>query len=316
MEARVSRKTVVAFGEALWDLLPTGAVLGGAPLNFAYRVNTMGERGVIVSRVGTDELGDRALAAVESLGLDTHWITRDPEHPTGTVEVTLDERRNPDYYIVEDVAYDYVPPGERLLELASKSDCICFGTLAQRVQRSRRTVQAMLEQFTGAYRLLDINLRKKCWTPASVRSSLQRADILKLNAEEVSDVAAAVGISAATVPEFAAAVVAQAGLRYCVVTLGEKGAVAQSAQGERVVEPAYRVEMTDPLGAGDAFTAGFVVSLLRGAGLSEAVRLGNAMGAKVATQQGATVPFTMEDIDEFRRQHTTADIAESDLALV
>lgn len=312
----MSRKTVLAFGEALWDLLPTGPVLGGAPLNFAYRVNTMGERALIVSRVGTDELGARALTAMESLGLDLRWITRDAEHPTGTVEVTLDERRNPDYHIVENVAYDYVPNGEELLELASGSDCICFGTLAQRMERSRRTLQAMLERFSGTYRLLDINLRKNCWTPASVGASLQRADILKLNAEEVPDVAAAVGISAATVTEFAAAVVARAGLRYCVVTLGEKGAVAQSAQGELVVEPAYHVEMTDPLGAGDAFTAGFVVSLLRGTGLREAVRLGNAMGAKVATQQGATVPFTMEDIDEFRRQHATADIAESDLALV
>jgi fructokinase len=311
----VRRKTVVAFGEALWDLLPTGPVLGGAPLNFAYRVNTMGERGVIVSRVGTDELGDRALAAVESLGLDSRWISRDPEHPTGTVEVTLDEHRNPDYYIVEDVAYDYIPADEALLELAADSDCICFGTLAQRERRSRQTVKEMLDRFTGHYRLLDINLRKECWTPDSVRASLQRAEILKLNAEEVSDVASAVGISAASVAEFAAAIVEQTELQYCVVTLGEKGAVAQSAQGELVVEPAYRVDMTDPLGAGDAFTAAFVVSLLRGAGLREAVRLGNAMGAKVATQQGATVPFTMEDIDDFRRHHATAEIADSDLAL-
>lgn len=309
----MEQKTIVAFGEALWDLLPSGPVLGGAPLNFAYRVNTLGERGVIVSRLGADELGDRAFDAIRQLGLETRFVSRDAEHATGTVEVDLADQHNPDYYIVEDAAYDFVPLTDELLELASTSDCICFGTLAQREAISRRTVEAMLESFTGSYRLLDINLRKNCYTPDSIRSSLERADILKLNAEEVPEVAAAAGVPSEPLDACAAAIVEEADLAYCVVTLGAKGAIACSRDGERVVEPAYRVEMVDPLGSGDAFTAGFVVSLLRGSSLRKAVQLGNAMGAKVATQQGATVPFTPADVERFRADHDVVELAESDM---
>ena len=133
-------RTIVAYGEILWDLLPSGAVLGGAPFNFVYRVNSLGHRGVMVSRLGRDDLGNRTFGIVKELGLETSYIQWDSEHPTGTVEVRFDEKKNPDYRIVPAVAYDFIEVTESLQDLAAGAECLCYGTLIQRRQDSRNTL--------------------------------------------------------------------------------------------------------------------------------------------------------------------------------
>lgn len=292
-------RTILAFGETLWDLLPSGAKLGGAPFNFAYRINSLGDQGLMISRLGSDELGNKAWDQILSLGMDPRFIQRDDRWPTGTVEITLDENNNPDYFIVPDVAYDHVAITDELLEQASKADAICYGTLSQRSSAARRTLDRILEECADALKLLDINLRKDCFSTEIIASSLERADLLRLNEEEARSLADLFDLPYDGVVAFGERIIKRYGLSYCLVTLGERGAFVLSAEGEKVYEPGYRVKVVDPCGSGDAFTAGCLHRLLHGASLSECCRLGNTLGAIVATQAGATEPIEPNDLDTF-----------------
>ncbi len=289
---------VVAYGEALWDMFPAGAVLGGAPLNFAYRVNSLGLRGVIVSKVGDDNLGRKALEQIASLGMDTSFIGIDFNHPTGTVPITLDEKRNPSYVIVEGVAYDHIECTKAVEDLVMSADCLCFGTLIQRSYDSRRTLYSLLDRFTGKYRLLDINLRKNCYSNATISSSVARCNIIKLNDDEVPVVADVFGYSH-DIEAFAESMVSGHGLESCIITMGKRGAFAMAKNGERTFQPGYVVEVADTCGSGDAFTAAFLCALFEHKGLEYACRFGNALGAMVAAQKGATQPVSRREVEEF-----------------
>jgi fructokinase len=293
------RKTVVAFGEILWDLLPTGAKLGGAPFNFAYRVNSLADYGIIVSRLGRDELGKQAWDEVSSLGMDTSHIQWDRTFPTGTVEITLDENNNPDYFIVPDVAYDNVEITEPLLAAVSDADCLCFGTLAQRTPTGRKTLNKLLHTSGGAVKLLDINLRKNCYSTGTITDSLRRANILKLNDEEAFYLASLFGTPGESVASFSKEIIRRFSLDCCVLTLGKRGAFVASADGQTAYVAGYKVDVVDTCGSGDAFTAGFIHSLFRAHPLKQCCELGNAMGAIVASQSGATMPFTTQRIEQF-----------------
>ncbi len=290
---------VVAFGEILWDLLPDGPVLGGAPFNFAYRCSTLGMDSRMVSSLGRDELGDRALEQMRVLGMSIEHVQRDPDRPTGTVDVAVSETGDPSYTIVQDVAYDSIRMLPDLEAVVRGAQCLCFGTLAQRSAVSKGTLSALLDCFAGRCRLLDINLRDGCYTAQSVASSLTRADILKMNDEEAPLVAGMAGIGGTTIREIAEGLLRGYGLAYCVVTLGERGSYALSADGQEVLLGAYSVDVADTCGSGDAFTAAFISEILRGRGLEEAVRTGNALGAMVAMQKGATQPVAPQDLRAF-----------------
>ena len=291
--------TVVAFGEALWDLLPTGPVLGGAPLNFAYRVNSLGHRSIIVSRLGKDELGRKARKQIVTLGMDDTCLQWDDVFPTGTVEVYFDEDKNPDYTIIEKVAYDQIEFSTNLENIVKSADCLCFGTLAQRNIVSRRSLLSLLSIFSGKYTLLDINLRKNCYSAETLKSSLEQANILKLNEEELAVLVDLLGLQGNSVPDQADHLRKHAGLEYCVVTLGESGAFALSRRGEKIYCPGYHVSLVDPCGSGDGFAAGFIHGLLEGGSLKHACRLGNALGAMVAQQEGATQPISYQETMAF-----------------
>ncbi len=298
------KKTVIAYGETLWDLLPAGPQLGGAPFNFCYRVKSLGDRGLMVTRLGRDQLGRKAMDRIVELGMDTRFIQWDEGLPTGTVEVDLSDPNNPDFTIVPDVAYDNIQLSEELLEAAAGADCICFGTLVQRSATARETLRRVLEASPDSLKLLDINLRRDCWTEGTVASSLRRADVLKLNDQEAERLEEMFGMRASSVPEFAQAVMVDWDLSHCVVTFGEKGAFAADTAGEEAYAPGYRVELVDTCGSGDAFTAGFARRLLRGEPLAACCELGNALGAMVAGQDGATIPIPLEDVRDFLdREH-------------
>lgn len=294
-----AKRTILAFGETLWDVFPTGAKLGGAPFNFAYRMNSLGDRGIIVSRLGRDDLGRQAYDAMVSLGLDTAHVQWDEEHPTGTVPVVVDEKGNPDFTIIQDVAYDYMEVTDALLEVAREADCICFGTLAQRTEPTRRTLEQALASSGQSLKLLDVNLRKDCYTTGTVTSSLERADVLKLNEDEAAYLSDLFDLGDVAIPDFARAMIERWSLSHCLVTLGERGAFASSAGGEAAYVPGYRVDTVDTCGSGDAFTAGFIHRLVRGGSLAECCDLGNALGAMVARQEGGTESVTPAEIKEF-----------------
>jgi fructokinase len=294
------RDTVIAFGEILWDLLPTGAVLGGAPFNFVFRVNSLGGRALMISRLGRDELGERARRLVAELGIDPRLIQQDEEHATGTVSVRFDAQGNPDFTIVPDVAYDYIRPGPKLDRAVEEAQVVCFGTLAQRSAVSRQTLWQLLDRFDGPYVLLDLNLRRGCYTPESIRRSVARAGILKLNDAEARVLAGIYGLAGDELPEIARGLLAAPRLQHVVITLGAGGALACSRSGQTVYHPAYRVRPVDTVGCGDAFTAAFLRTLLSGGTTWEALRDGSALGALVATQQGATQPADGQALAAFR----------------
>ncbi len=295
--------SIVAYGETLWDLLPSGPVLGGAPFNLAYRTNTLGNKGVIITRLGRDEKGEQAFRMIGELGMTVEAVQWDDEHPTGTVEITLDENREPDYVIVPHAAYDYIEYTNTISTVTARADCLCFGTLIQREGKSRETLEKLFSDFNGRYRVLDINLRKNCYTEERVISSIRHADILKINETEIEEVARLFSITPGPVPDTAHLLLGVTDLEIIIVTLGERGAFAESKTERGVYCPGYRINLVDPCGSGDAFTAAFIFSLLEGKELSESVRHGNALGALVATQAGATGSIAETEIQEFLRSN-------------
>jgi fructokinase len=295
----MTKKTILAFGEVLWDMLPSCTVLGGAPFNFAYRANSLGDTGLMISRLGRDEFGRKAHDQIVRLGLDTRFIQWDDEFPTGTVQVSFDEENNPDYFITPHVAYDQIELTDELLEVALAADCLCFGTLSQRSAKAHKTIEQLLNRASKSLKLLDINLRKDCYNLEIVNFSLQEADNLKLNEDEAGQLGLMLGIRHQSIPQFCEEMLERWSLRHCVVTLGEKGAFAMSTEGEKVYVSGYKISLVDSLGAGDAFTAGFLHYILQQRSLAEACRFGNILGAIVCTQKGATQPVTLEQIDTF-----------------
>jgi fructokinase len=295
-------KTILAFGEVLWDILPSCTVLGGAPFNFVYRVNSLGDKGLMISRLGRDKLGRKAHEQIIQSGLDTHFIQWDDELPTGTVEVGFDEQNNPDYFIVPEVAYDRIETTQELLDAASTADCLCFGTLIQRAAQSRKTIEQLLEEAATGLKLLDINLRKECYSLETITSSLEKADVLKLNEAEAREIGRMLNISHHSLPEFCTQIMDKWSIKQCLVTLAEKGVFAASDDGRQVYVPGYKVKLADSLGSGDAFTAGFVHETLGGENLAAACEFGNVIGAIVATQTGATVAVRQADIDRFLQE--------------
>jgi fructokinase len=288
--------TVVSFGEVLWDLFPTGPVLGGAPFNFAYRLTSLGDRGLMASRLGRDDRGRAAFVRMAELGMDASLIQWDSARPTGTVAVSFDARGSPDYHIVPDVAYDFIEPSPELLTAAAGADCVCFGTLAQRRPVSRAACARLLADFRGRFTLLDLNLRRDCWTEESVRSSVAAARVLKLNDGEMESLARIYGLAPGPLPETAAKLMGLTSIEVLVVTLGEGGAFALSRGSSGVYAPAFSTALVDTVGSGDAFTAGFIHGLLDGKDLLWCVRHGNALGALVAGQRGATQPLAGGEI--------------------
>ncbi len=298
----------MAFGEVLWDILPSCVVLGGAPFNFTYRVHSLGDTALMVSRLGRDELGRKAFDEVISLGLDAALLQWDDDAPTGTVQVSFDAQNHPDYVIIPNVAYDRIEFTETLAKAAERVDCLCFGTLAQRAAMSRAALGELIEGAADALKLLDINLRKDCYDERSVRFSLGQADVLKLNEDEAHMLGEMLGVPHGTMGQFCEAAVQKWGLWFCLVTLGEKGAFGLSAEGETTYAPGYKVQLVDSLGSGDAFSAGFVHKILRDSSLQEAVAFGNVLGALVATQTGATAPIARDEIDGFLAREIARNI--------
>jgi len=303
-------KTIVAVGELLWDLLPEGARLGGALFNLAARIDRLGDRALMVSRLGTDPLGDEALEAVCSLGLDTTFLQRDLAHPTGTVKVRFDEKRIPDYFIVPEVAYDHIESSEALADAVMQADCLCFGTLVQRSEPTRTALYHLLDRAEGCLKVLDINLRKDCYCRETVEYSLGHADLLKLNDDEVGVLNGLLGFSCDNPVDFCAEMMTPrySGVQHCLVTFGENGALVVSRSGEVIYEPGYRVDVVDTLGSGDAFAAGFVHRYLHGATVRRACHVGNMLGAMVAMQVGGTEPISPEMIARFEHDSVERNV--------
>lgn len=289
--------TLVGIGEILWDLLPKGKQLGGAPANFAYHGHALGARGIVFSRVGQDGAGAEIIAALDSLGLDGQYISTDDIHPTGSVSVELDPSGEPNYIIHEDVAWDYLAESAALLDLASQIDAVCFGTLGQRSNVSRATIRKFLKATSpDCVRVFDINLRQSYFNKTIIEDMLALANVLKLNNNELSIVADVLQLGDSE-SEAIDKLIDRYNLRLVALTMG-KGGSCLYAGSERSVCKGFNIEVVDTVGAGDAFTAALTLGLLRDSSLDAINEYANRVASFVCTQAGA-MPAMPKDLALF-----------------
>lgn len=288
--AATQRPFVVSLGELLWDLLPAGPQLGGAPANVACHAAALGARAAVVSCVGDDPLGREAVSILQSRGLDTEAIEVLPGVPTGTVHVEVDASGHPRFDIVRDVAWDRLTAGEAgsaARVRAATADAVCFGTLAQRTPGARAAVHALLEEVRAdALRVFDINLRPPFHAPDVIEESLRGANVLKLNEDELPVLSAQLGW-AGSVEGQVRAVAGRFGLRAVALTLGARGA-GLLMEDTWTTEPGRVVEVRDAVGAGDAFTAVLIMGLLLKWDARAILGRATDVAAYVCTQPGAT----------------------------
>lgn len=282
-----SAKFIVGMGEALWDVLPEGRKIGGAPANFAYHVSQFGYPSRVVSAVGDDKLGVEIRENLHGKGLDDNLET--VPYPTGTVQVTLDDAGVPCYDIRENVAWDNIPFTPGLEALARQTRAVCFGSLAQRNVVSRGTIGRFLDTMPGGegqYRIFDINLRQGFYTQEVLCDSFRRCNILKINDEELVAVSRMFGYPGIDLQDKCWILLAKYDLRMLILTCGINGSYVFTPGNVSFVETP-RVEVADTVGAGDSFTAAFLSALLAGRSVGEAHRLAVDVSAYVCTQQGA-----------------------------
>ena len=279
----MKKKVIVGIGEILWDMLPTGKALGGAPANFAYHAGRLGEEGWAVSAIGDDPLGHEILDIVEGKKLNNLIALTDK--PTGTVQVTLDDKGVPSYNIMEDVAWDNIPFTPEMESLARRADAVCFGSLVQRMGSRDSVMKFLRATSPDALRVFDINLRQHYYSSEVIDASLKLSNILKINDEEIRIVADMFGLGADDTVA-CRSLAERYGLKLVILTKGAKGSEVITAT-ESIPQEVGKVDVVDTVGAGDSFTAAFVVAYLRGASLGEAQRLANKRAAYVCSRKGA-----------------------------
>lgn len=272
-------------------MLPTGPVLGGAPCNVAIRLAELGHEVRIVSRVGDDDLGRRARKILKARGVQTDLLQTDPHHPTGTVEVRVEAGGLPTYDIRRDVAYDHVSLTPQARDAISRADGLCFGTLAQRDTHAHPVFDSFGYAPPGAAIYYDVNVRPGQVAESRVALSVTRATILKVSREELPEVSDILGIGTTEPGVFAERVVSRYGLAFCVVTLDHEGALGVDSHGQTTRHPGFPTNVVDTVGAGDAFSAGFLSAYLTGESLAACIRRGNQLGALVAGVSGGTTPL-------------------------
>ena len=285
---RIQPALMVGLGEILWDLLPSGKQLGGAPANFAYMANVLGDKGAVASRTGQDDLGREAREMMEALDLNPSFLQSDNEHSTGVANVLIDSAGQPEFTIASDVSWDHLEWTPAWESLATSADVICFGTLAQRSQASRATVHRFLQTSReNTLKIYDVNLRESFYSKEIIVDSLRLANIAKLNADELTKVCDLLNIPDQSEQERSKRLLINFDLKLVCVTRGAAGSLLVSPN-QTVEHTGFRVEIADAIGAGDAFTACLAHHYIRGRSLQTISELANGFASWVATQTGAT----------------------------
>ena len=292
---------VAGIGEVLWDILPSGARLGGASANFAVFCARLGNRAELITSVGDDDYGRAALDLLDQPGLDLRNVQVSRERPTGTVEVQFTAENQPSYTICEGVAWDEIQLTPEVLETALGADAICFGTLAQRHPVSQSTIRSFVEATSpSCVRICDVNLRMPHCETEILNWSLAHATIIKVSDEELPTLFSLLGVSDAPQSADQAAhrlLKIFPASRMVAITLGPAGSLLTTCD-DIARHPGFSITPVDTVGAGDAFTAGLAHAFLRHAPLADQARIGNLCGSFVASKQGASPPLTAELIDE------------------
>ena len=278
---------IVGMGEALWDVLPEGKKIGGAPANFAYHVSQFGFDSRVVSAIGDDKLGNEILENFDEKKLN--YLIEKVPYPTGTVQVELDPNGVPMYDIKENVAWDNIPFSPALKELAKNTRSVCFGSLAQRSVVSRETINSFLDAMPsgdGQCKIFDVNLRQGFYTKEILCNSMTKCNILKINDEELVTVSRMFGYPGIDLLDKCWILLAKYNLKMLILTCGVNGSYVFTP-GEISFVETPQVEVADTVGAGDSFTATFVAAVLKGKPVAEAHKLAVEVSAFVCTQNGA-----------------------------
>ncbi len=289
---------ILGIGELLWDMLPEGARLGGAPANFSVMAGRLGNHAAILSRVGRDDLGREAVHLLDPLPADTSFLQVDPLHETGRVTVSLDNGQ-PAYTIHHPAAWDFMELSDEWVRLAERADAICFGSLAQRSVESRQTIQTLAAQASSrCVRIFDVNLRPPFYSSEVIQESLELATVFKMNDAEVAQVLSLLGMPGEDVAEgdtlrrSAQRLLTEfPTLQLVAITCGGNGSLLVT-RDEWHQHAGFPVKVVDTIGAGDAFTAAMAHYLLRGAELAVLNEAGNRWGGWVASQSGAMPPLS------------------------
>ena len=278
---------VVGMGEALWDVLPEGKKIGGAPANFAYHVSQFGLPGYVVSAVGDDALGKEIVENFTSKGLNQ--LIAEVPYPTGTVQVEIDQAGIPQYDIKENVAWDNIPYTDSLEALAKRTKAVCFGSLAQRNVVSRETINRFLDampQSDDSLVVFDVNLRQGFYNKEILCNSMSRCNILKINDEELVTVSRMFGYPGIDLQDKCWILLGKYNLKMLILTCGINGSYVFTP-GNVSFQPTPKVEVADTVGAGDSFTAAFIASILKGRSVQEAHSRAVRTSAYVCTRKGA-----------------------------
>ena len=289
----MEKKYVVGLGEALWDVLPEGKKLGGAPANFAFHAGQFGLNSIAVSALGEDKLADETVQQLEEKGLQ-YCMPRVP-YPTGTVQVKLDDEGIPTYDIKENVAWDNIPFTDEVKAIAENTKAVCWGSLAQRNVVSRETIYKFLDTTPAdCMKIFDINLRQDFYTKDVICESMKRCNVLKINDEELVLIGRMFGYPGLDIENKCWLILGKYNLDMLILTCGVNGSYVFSKGAMSYLETP-KVEVADTVGAGDSFTGSFVASILSGKPIAEAHRIGVNVSAYVCTQNGA-MPVIPEEL--------------------
>ena len=279
------KQLIVGLGEILWDCLPEGKKLGGAPANFAFHAGLLGADTVAISAIGNDALGDEILRELDEKGLK--YLLPRVEQETGTVQVTLDDEGIPSYEIKTGVAWDNIPFLPEIKQIAEKCDCVCYGSLAQRSEVSRNTIQEFLRHTPeDCLKIFDINLRQHFYTKELIHDNLLACNVLKINDEELEIVTELFGLPTMSIEDKCRRLLENYNLQLVILTCGVNGSYV-FARNEKSFQKTPKVEVADTVGAGDSFTGAFAASLLAGKSIEEAHQLAVKVSAFICTQKGA-----------------------------
>jgi fructokinase len=298
-------KKFVCFGELVWDIFPSGPKLGGGPANLAFRLNSFGDEGILLTRIGDDNWGTDALKQLKNLNLSADNIQSDHEFPTGTVKIKVNDLGEADYFITPEVAFDHIEFTTEALKLVRNADCFCFGTLVQRYGISKNTLRELVHESPGVLKFLDLKLRENCYQKEILERSLEYADILRVKDKELLILKEELSLTGANLKDLAGELKNTYKIGIILVTMGQKGVFAIDNSGKFYSDPGYIVPVIDNVGSGVAFSAGFLHYYLNGSSIADAIRLGNAAGALVATTEGATVRFSLKEITGFMKKEKT-----------
>ena len=294
-------KKIIAFGELIWDVFHDGKKLGGAPVNLVYRVNSLGDEGFLLSRIGNDAAGLEALKLLQKMNITDKYVQLDPFLPTGVANIKIGNEGRPDYLIEPDMAFDHIELTADTLELVKEADCLCFGTLVQRHGSSKNTLRELIREVPSNLKFLDLKLRKNCYTKQIIENSLLVANVLRVKESELYLLKNELSLFEYESKALAEELISEYNLDIVLVTRSKAGAFALDNKGNYFEDRGYVIDLMDTVGSGTAFSAGFIHFYLENKDLEAALQFGNAAGALTAETHGATTPISKKQIFELMK---------------